>query len=105
MSFCIHCGKQIQENMRFCKYCGSEVKAAPQPVAAYIGSGEEETIFMDAAPAQQVAYQKLPKEEDYPVVAVFDEPKKKKHIARWVVLFLVLLLLAGATFYMLYNDN
>gem|GEM_PF-3487436 len=105
MTFCIHCGKQIQDNMRFCKYCGTEVKAAPQPAAVYVDSGEEETVFMDAKPMQRVVYQEPPNEEVYPVVAVFDEPREKKRIGLWVVLILLLLALAGAAFYLIYNDN
>ena len=105
MSFCKHCGKQIQDNMRFCKYCGTEVKAASQPAAAYVGGGEEQTVFMGPAPAQQVAYQEPPREEGYPVVAVFDAPKKKKSAARWVVPVLAVLLLAGGAACLLYNDN
>ena len=107
MSFCIHCGKQIPDNMRFCKYCGTEVNTTPQPapVAAYVGSGEEETVFMGARPAQRVVYQEPPNDDAYPVVAVFDEPKKQRHTARWVVLVILLLLLAGAAFFLLYNEN
>ena len=106
MSFCNNCGKQIQDNVRFCKYCGAEVKAAPPPAIAYADSGEEETVFMGPAPVEQVEVPMSSREDDYAVVAVFDEPpKKKKHIALWIVLLLLILLLAGAAFYLIYNDN
>ena len=31
--FCSNCGKEIQENMSFCPYCGENVNQASHPVA------------------------------------------------------------------------
>lgn len=112
--FCIHCGKQIKEDDRFCGYCGglqataSEPAGQPQPVVQPVQQAVAQPQAQAVQPQQQVVYTTQPQAagtQPQPQVIYVQQPaqqaapepapaptKKKPPIALFVILGVLLVI-------------
>ena len=86
--FCTNCGKNIEDNVKFCGFCGAVINAAPE-AEAYIQTPH----YAEAEPVK-------------PVRNTAERKKKKISFKKIIAVILVLAILGGAaTFFITYETS
>lgn len=99
--FCVNCGKEISQLMKFCPHCGSPVAAPAEKETPAVQEPEVQETAPVAEPVQETPVQEVPVAEPVQETAPVQEPapqkkapKKKKKPLFWVIVAAAVILLA-----------
>lgn len=111
--FCMHCGKELEDNSKFCTYCGNAIEAAPAPTqeAPVVVAPQPQENYCPNPPMPEAPPEPapIPRDAHYyadPVPPAPQKKKKGKKVGVLIAIILVLLLLiGGGVGYYLYTQQ
>jgi len=118
MKFCKYCGKQLDDNAKFCKECGAlsgsavnaaAVVTAPQPIEperTAVSAGQDAPVAAAVVPAPQPIEPERTAVTSEPDAPVSAKKKKGKVICILIAVAVIIgAVFAGVTIYNWYNSN